>query len=129
MRAAPGVRPRSTPTPIKLQSSRTSPVYRSVALLRDALNQDLLDGRGNVALDVTATGNTVSAIKKSLNGTAALNLKDGALKGINLAQSLRDAKAMFTGGDRGFRQGAAAGEKNDFFALTGNILHRQGVAH
>ena len=57
-------------------------------LLRDALNQDLLDGRGNVALDLTATGNTVSAIKKTLNGTAALSLKDGALKGINLAQSL-----------------------------------------
>ena len=41
-------------------------------LLRDALKQDLLEGRGNVALDVTATGNTLSAIKKSLNGTAAL---------------------------------------------------------
>ena len=98
-------------------------------LLRDALKQDLLDGRGNVALDVTATGNTVTAIKKTLNGTAALNLKDGALKGINLAQSLRNAKAMFTGGARDSEQAAAAGEKTDFSELSASFLIREGVAH
>jgi AsmA protein len=98
-------------------------------LLRDALNQDLLDGRGNVALDVTATGNTVSAIKRTLNGSAALNLKDGALKGINLAQSLRNAKAMFTGGTRDSEQAAAAGEKTDFSELSASFIIREGVAH
>jgi len=98
-------------------------------LLRDALNQDLLDGRGNVALDVTAIGNTVTAIKKTLNGTAALILKDGALKGINLAQSLRNAKAIFTGGTRDSEQAAAAGEKTDFSELSASFLIREGVAH
>jgi AsmA protein len=98
-------------------------------LLRDALNQDLLDGRGNVALDVTASGNTVSAIKKTLNGSAALNLKDGALKGINLAQSLRNAKAMFAGGARDSEQAAAAGEKTDFSELSASFVIRDGVAH
>jgi AsmA protein len=98
-------------------------------LLRDALKQDLLDGRGNVALDVAATGNTVSAIKKALNGTAALNLKDGALKGINLAQSLRNAKAMFTGGRRDSEHPATAGEKTDFSELSASFVIRQGVAH
>ena len=98
-------------------------------LLRDALKQDLLDGRGNVALDVTATGNTVSAIKKTLNGSAALNLQDGAIKGINLAQSLRNAKAMFTGGTRDSEQAAAAGEKTDFSELSASFVIRDGVAH
>ena len=98
-------------------------------LLRDALKQDLLEGRGNVALDVIATGNTVSAIKKSLNGFAALNLKDGAIKGINLAQSLRNAKAMFTGGTRDSEQAAAAGEKTDFSDLSASFVIRDGVAH
>ncbi len=98
-------------------------------LLRDAFNQDLLDGRGNVALDLTAISNTVSAIKKSLNGTAALNLKDGALKGINLAQSLRNAKAMFTGEARNPEQAAAAGEKTDFSELSASFAIRDGVAH
>ena len=98
-------------------------------LLRDALKQDLLEGRGDVALDVTATGNIVSAIKKSLNGSAAVNLKDGAIKGINLAQSLRNAKAMFTGGTRDSEQAAAAGEKTDFSDLTASFVIRDGVAH
>ena len=98
-------------------------------LLRDALNQDLLDGRGNVALDVTATGNTVSAIKKTLNGSAALNLQDGAIKGINLAQSLRNAKAMFSGGTRDSEQAAAAGEKTDFSELIASFVIRDGAAH
>ncbi len=98
-------------------------------LLRDALNQDLLDGRGNVALDVTATGNTETAIKKTLNGSAALSLKDGALKGINLAQSLRNAKAMFSGGARDSEQAAATGEKTDFSELSASFVIRNGVAH
>ena len=98
-------------------------------LLRDAMKQDLLEGRGNVALDVTANGNTVSAIKKALNGSAALNLRDGAIKGINLAQSLRNAKAMFTGGTRDSEQAAAAGEKTDFSELSGSFVIRDGVAH
>ena len=98
-------------------------------LLRDALKQDLLDGRGDVALDVTATGNILSAIKKSLNGSAAVSLKDGAIKGINLAQSLRNAKAMFTGGKRDSEQAAAAGEKTDFSDMTASFVIRDGVAH
>ncbi|HKQ26920.1 MAG TPA: AsmA family protein [Burkholderiales bacterium] len=98
-------------------------------LLRDALKQDLLEGHGSVALDVTAIGNTASAIKQSLNGTAAMNVKDGALKGINLAQSLRKAKATFTGGARETEQPAVAGEKTDFSELSASFLIRQGVAH
>jgi len=98
-------------------------------LLRDALKQDMLDGRGNVALDLAATGNTARAIKKTMNGTASLDLKDGALKGINLAQSLRNAKAMFTGGKRQFEQAAATSEKTDFSELSASFVIREGVAH
>jgi len=98
-------------------------------LLRDALQQDLLEGLGDVVLDLTATGNTVSAIKKSLNGTAALNLKDGAIKGINLARSLRNAKALLTGGKRETEHTATAGEQTDFAELTGSFVIRDGVAH
>lgn len=97
-------------------------------LLRDAAQQDLLEGRGDVMLDLTTTGNTVSAFKKALNGKAALQLKDGALKGINLAQSLRNAKSMFTGGSRESEQAAAGGEKTDFSELSASFVIRNGVA-
>jgi AsmA protein len=98
-------------------------------LLHDAIGQDLLEGRGDVALDVTATGNLVSALKKTLNGTARLELKDGAIKGINLAQSLRNAKALLTGGKREAEQGAVAGEKTDFSELSASFDIKNGIAH
>ncbi len=98
-------------------------------LLRDAAGQDILEGRGNIALDLTTTGNLVSAMKKTLNGKASLELKDGALKGINLAQSLRSAKSMFTGGKRESEQGAVSGEKTDFSELTASFDIKNGVAH
>ena len=98
-------------------------------LLRDAIGQDLLEGRGNVALDVTTAGNLVSAMKKALNGTARLELKDGAIKGINLAQSLRNAKTLIAGGKREAEQGATAGEKTDFSELSASFDIKNGIAH
>lgn len=98
-------------------------------LLRDALSQDILDGRGNIALDVTATGNTVTAIKKTLSGSASLSLKDGAIKGINLAQSLRNAKSMFAGGANEKEQGAVKTEKTDFSEFTASFVIKNGKAH
>jgi AsmA protein len=98
-------------------------------LLRDAAGQDILEGRGNIALDVTTTGNLVSAMKKALNGKASLELRDGAIKGINLAQSLRSAKSLFSGGKRESEQGAVAGEKTDFSELSASFDIRNGIAH
>jgi AsmA protein len=98
-------------------------------LLRDAASVDMLEGRGNIALDVTTTGNLVSVMKKTLNGRASLALRDGAIKGINLAQSLRNAKSMFTGGKRESEQGATAGEKTDFSEMSASFELRNGIAH
>src|SRR5205085_2093751 len=39
-------------------------------LLRDVAQQDRLEGRGNVGLDVSGGGASVNAIKKSLDGSA-----------------------------------------------------------
>lgn len=99
------------------------------SLLRDAIGQDLLEGRGNVALDLTTAGNLVSTMKKALNGTARLELKDGAIKGIDLAQSLRNAKALFAGGKREAEQGAVAGEKTEFSELSASFDIKNGIAH
>ncbi|MBL8382009.1 MAG: AsmA family protein [Burkholderiales bacterium] len=62
-------------------------------LMRDAINKDILEGRGNIVLDLTASGNTATALKKALNGSTSIVLRDGAYKGINLAKSFREAKA------------------------------------
>ena len=47
-------------------------------LLRDALNSNLLEGRGNVTLDVQTGGATVTAMKKALSGNANLALRDSS---------------------------------------------------
>ena len=70
------------------------------ALAKDAANLDMLEGKGNVGVNLTMQGNTVSAMKKALNGNMSLNLADGAIKGINIAKKLRDAQAMFEQGRR-----------------------------
>lgn len=98
-------------------------------LLKDLADNDMLEGRGNVALDVTAQGNTVSALKKALNGTAAVNLTDGAVKGIDIAGSIRNAKARL-GTLRGEQvQQANKTEKTDFSELSATFNIKNGVAH
>lgn len=97
-------------------------------LLREFAQKDILEGRGNVLIDVTAAGATVEQMKKSLAGSAKLALRDGAIKGINLAERVRQAKAMLSDSARG---GTAAdkAQKTDFSELTASFSIKGGVAH
>jgi AsmA protein len=97
-------------------------------LMKDLADKDLVEGRGNVALDVTSHGDSVTAMKKGLGGTAAVSLRDGAIKGINLAQSLRDLKGKL-GAKQDSTQQAKAGDKTDFSELTASLKIASGVAH
>ncbi|MBI5108409.1 MAG: AsmA family protein [Rhodocyclales bacterium] len=100
-------------------------------LMKDLADKDLLDGRGNVVLDIASRGESLAAMKKALGGTASLSLKDGALKGINLAQSLRDIKGKLgaaSGKREDTTQQARAGDKTDFSELTASLTIANGVA-
>lgn len=96
------------------------------ALTKDAANFDTLEGRGNVAMNLSMRGNTVSAMKKAMNGNLSLNLADGAIKGINVAKSLRDAQGML---GRAQTQAANQSEKTDFSELRASFKINNGVAH
>ena len=93
-------------------------------LLRDFAQQDRLEGKGNVSLDVAGAGATVNAIKKSLDGTAKVNLKDGAVKGIDVAGLLRKVKSLGKS-DEG---AADSKEKTDFSELNATFVIKNGVA-
>jgi AsmA protein len=67
-------------------------------------------------------------MKKALHGSASLSLRDGAIKGINLAQSLRDLKAKFSSRQDAVQQAKAA-DKTDFAELTASFRIASGVAH
>jgi AsmA protein len=98
-------------------------------LLRDLANNDTLEGRGNVTMDVTTQGNTVTALKRALNGGAAVKLTDGAVKGIDIAGSIRNAKAKL-GTLRGEQtQASDKSQKTDFSELTATFNIRNGVAN
>jgi AsmA protein len=94
-------------------------------LLRDFAEQDRLEGRGNVSLDVSANGKTVNAIKSALAGGAKVQLRDGAIKGINIGELLRKARSL---GSNSEGQ-ADAKEKTDFSELSASFAIKNGVAH
>lgn len=95
-------------------------------LLRDVAKKDLLEGRGNVSLDVETTGTIVPALKRALAGSAKIELKDGAIKGINLAESLRNFKTNL--GSRSGQSGNDSGKKTDFSEMSASFAIKNGVA-
>jgi AsmA protein len=97
-------------------------------LLRDAANKDVIEGRGDVVLDVTTAGATVDALKRALGGTARLALKDGAIKGVDIAGAIRTAQAML-GSKRAIEQQAKGGKQTDFTELAASFVIKNGVAH
>lgn len=98
-------------------------------LLVDAAKTDILSGRGKINLDVTTGGRSLAALKASLAGSASLALRDGAIKGINLARSLRELKASL-GSEPSVPASAApaADAQTDFSDLTASFRIARGVA-
>lgn len=95
-------------------------------LMKDLLDQQPLDGRGNVALDLTTGGSTVSQLKKKLNGTVGVQLTDGALNGVDIAGALRNAKARLGGGSQEGQAGSQ--QKTDFTEFNASLRITDGVA-
>ena len=97
-------------------------------LLKDAANLDLAEGRGNVALDLTTHGNTVSALKKALGGNVSVNLANGAIKGINLTKLVQGIQNL--GKDtRTQTLGVDKSEKTEFSEFKAGFKVHNGVAH
>ena len=98
-------------------------------LLVDAINNDMLDGKGTLNVDVTTLGNTVGELKKALNGKAGLNLADGAVKGVDIAGTIRDIKSKINLFKDKNSIGADQTKKTDFSELTASFTIKNGVAH
>jgi len=96
-------------------------------LVKDVAGRDAVEGRGNIALDVTAAGATVNAMKKALGGTARVALRDGAVKGINLTEALRKTKAAF-GSKSAQQQTSDPAQRTDFSEMTASFVIKNGVA-
>ena len=95
-------------------------------LLRDLTGrEERLTGNANVAARLQARGNDPDAMKRSLGGNVDFSFLDGAVKGINVAQYLRQAQARITG-----KPAPQTSEPNqtDFSQLTGTLQITNGIA-
>lgn len=117
---------RSTPAIIFKQDMKNVAVG---PLLIDAINNDMLDGKGTVKIDVKTQGATVGALKKGLNGNAALNLADGAIKGIDIAGSIRELKSKLNVLKQQSNVGADQRKRTEFSEMTATFKINNGVAH
>ncbi|MEE9331286.1 MAG: AsmA family protein [Methylophilaceae bacterium] len=97
-------------------------------LLQDTINNDMLSGKGTIKVDVTTQGNTVNNFKKSLAGTSSLALADGALKGVDVAGSIREIKSKVNF-LKTKESAADDSKKTDFSELTASFNIKDGVAH
>jgi AsmA protein len=96
-------------------------------LVKDLTGRDLIEGQGGLKLDIATSGPTVGAMRHALGGSASLALHDGAIRGINIVQKLRDLKSALS---TGAAQSGAADEtqKTDFSELTATFSIKNGVA-
>jgi AsmA protein len=89
-------------------------------LMVDITGASRLVGNTSLNLAVAGRGASQRALVGSLNGHAAMRVNDGAVKGVNIASFLRDAK-------QGFLLPERTMEKTDFTELTATYKITQGV--
>jgi AsmA protein len=93
-------------------------------LLNDLLDEAPISGLANATIALTGAGKTVDKIKATLNGNGNFAFTEGAVKGINIAESIRKAKAAFSG-----QKLADSGQpvQTDFSSLTGSFTIKNGI--
>lgn len=93
------------------------------ALLADTTGFDGLRGRARIEADLQGRGSNVGALRASLDGTARLSLQPAALRGVDLAQTLRGWRSATQD-----RIASDAARQTDFTQLEGSFVVRSGVA-
>lgn len=113
------------------QQPATYKVHKQVAgvnirpLLQTLAQSDLLEGKGDLDVQVQGRGLSELALRNGMQGKVTLKLSDGALHGINLPEMIREARATLTG--KGAEQVKEA-RKTDFSALTASFQIANGIA-
>jgi AsmA protein len=97
-------------------------------LVKDAASFDMIEGKGNVVVNLSTNGNLVSLLKKNLSGNVGLNMAGGAIKGVNLTKIVSGAQNL---GQAGSMQSLKPNseDKTEFSELKANFNVNNGVAH
>ncbi|WP_146492227.1 AsmA family protein [Vibrio sp. T20] len=92
-------------------------------LLIDVADNDMLEGTGNIDVNVKGKSLTPTGIKKNLVGTIAINFEDGAVNGINVAQLIRENYAKIKGEKV---ESTNEAQKTDFSAMKATLKVDKG---
>lgn len=93
-------------------------------LLKDLTGEERLTGTAEMNADLKLAGMDPDTVKRTLNGTADFAFLKGQVKGINLAQMIRKARAKLSGESLPPEKEELA---TDFSELTGSIRVADGV--
>ena len=93
-------------------------------LLADLTGTPSIDGTAEVSAKLTAVGADADAMKRTLNGSAAVAFTNGAVNGLNVGRMIREFLAKL----KGRSLPAAETElKTDFSEITGTFVVKNGV--
>lgn len=92
-------------------------------LLKDVADNEMLEGTGNINVDLSGKSLTPTGIKTNLVGTVGINFADGAVNGINVAQLIRENYAKIKGEKFDDTEGV---QKTDFSAMKATLKLNKG---
>lgn len=109
---------------LKLSLNEILKDVKAGPLLKDLTGDDKISGIANAQVKLKGNGATVAQIKQTLSGNGNFSFTDGAVKGVNVAESIRKAKAALKG------EKLPASDKSvqtDFSNLSGSFTATNGV--
>lgn len=109
---------------LKLAIDESIKDVKAEPLLKDMTGEAKITGTANANAKLSGSGASVDEIKQTLSGNGGFSFTDGALKGINIAESIRTAKAALSG-----QKPTKTDEpvQTDFSALSGTFTATNGL--
>jgi AsmA protein len=109
---------------LKLAIDESIKGVQAEPLLEEMTGEAKITGTASANAKLTATGATVDEIKQTLSGNGGFSFTEGVLKGINIAEAIRKAKAALSGQKL---PESDAPMQTDFSALSGTFTARNGL--
>jgi len=103
--------------------------FNAGALFADTAGVTKLAGKGDLAIDISAEGGNIGALRKTLNGNISLALARGSLAGIDLRSVLIKIKDDLGIANIVHTREARFSERTDFTDLKSTINFKDGISH
>ncbi|MCK4609114.1 MAG: AsmA family protein [Gammaproteobacteria bacterium] len=113
---------RSTP---KFSLNATLTNTNLKALLSDVANTNKISGIANISANLTTAGTDSNVMLRNLNGSGKVDIKNGALQGVNIPYLLQSASNLLH--KQALPQKKSALNATSFGRLTGSFTIRNGL--